>query len=85
MRQILLDTQFTIPFEDLDRDVQRIVDVSMEALVPRLNPEHKYRVQVLERALLAMHWQRHKVGAAHWREMGERGERMPVAVALETT
>src|SRR5256884_8056812 len=29
-----------------------------------------------------MHWQRHKVGAAHWRAMAERGERMPVAVAL---
>ena len=31
---------------------------------------------------LAMHWQRHKVGAAHWREMAERGERMPVVIAL---
>jgi 4-hydroxy-3-polyprenylbenzoate decarboxylase len=41
-----------------------------------------YRVQVLERALLAMHWQRHKVGAAHWREMAARGDRMPVAIAL---
>ncbi len=41
-----------------------------------------YRVQVLGRRLLAMHWQRHKVGAAHWREMAERGERMPVAIAL---
>jgi 4-hydroxy-3-polyprenylbenzoate decarboxylase len=29
-----------------------------------------------------MHWQRHKVGAAHWREMAERGERMPVCIAL---
>jgi 4-hydroxy-3-polyprenylbenzoate decarboxylase len=29
-----------------------------------------------------MHWQRHKGGAAHWREMAERGERMPVCVAL---
>jgi len=29
-----------------------------------------------------MHWQRHKVGAAHWREMAERGETMPVAIAL---
>ena len=28
-----------------------------------------YRVQVLGRNTLAMHWQRHKVGAAHWREM----------------
>jgi 4-hydroxy-3-polyprenylbenzoate decarboxylase len=41
-----------------------------------------YRVQVLDRASLAMHWQRHKVGAAHWREMAERGERMPVCIAI---
>ena len=41
-----------------------------------------YRVQVLERDLVAMHWQRHKVGAAHWREMAARGERMPVAIVL---
>src|SRR6184192_1442496 len=41
-----------------------------------------YRVQVLGKNELAMHWQRHKVGAAHWRAMAERGERMPVAIAL---
>ena len=41
-----------------------------------------YRVQVLGRDTLAMHWQRHKVGAAHWREMAQRGERMPVAIAI---
>src|SRR2546428_4892499 len=41
-----------------------------------------YRVQVLGRNELAMHWQRHKVGAAHWRRMAARGERMPVAIAL---
>src|SRR5467141_3890302 len=41
-----------------------------------------YRVQVLSKNTLAMHWQRHKVGAAHWRTMAERGERMPVAIAL---
>jgi 4-hydroxy-3-polyprenylbenzoate decarboxylase len=29
-----------------------------------------------------MHWQRHKVGAAHWREMAELGERMPVVIAI---
>ena len=29
-----------------------------------------------------MHWQRHKVGAAHWREMAERGETMPVCIAV---
>jgi 4-hydroxy-3-polyprenylbenzoate decarboxylase len=41
-----------------------------------------YRIQVLGRDLLAMHWQRHKVGAAHWRDMAARGKRMPVAIAL---
>ena len=41
-----------------------------------------YRVQVLGKDTLAMHWQRHKVGAAHWRVMAERGETMPVAIAL---
>jgi 4-hydroxy-3-polyprenylbenzoate decarboxylase len=41
-----------------------------------------YRIQVLGRDTLAMHWQRHKVGAAHWREMAAKGERMPVAIAL---
>src|SRR2546421_7019 len=38
-----------------------------------------YRVQILGKNELAMHWQRHKVGAAHWRAMAARGERMPVA------
>src|SRR5437016_5805163 len=41
-----------------------------------------YRIQVIGRRELVMHWQRHKVGAAHWREMAERGEKMPVAIAL---
>src|ERR1041384_40197 len=41
-----------------------------------------YRIQVTGRNEVAMHWQRHKVGAAHWREMAERGETMPVAIAL---
>jgi len=41
-----------------------------------------YRIQVQGRRELAMHWQRHKVGAAHWRAMAERGEWMPVAIAL---
>lgn len=41
-----------------------------------------YRVQLLGKADLAMHWQRHKSGAAHWREMAARGETMPVAIAL---
>ncbi len=41
-----------------------------------------YRVQVLGKDSVAMHWQRHKVGAAHWREMAERGEKMPVCIAI---
>src|SRR5258706_4715156 len=41
-----------------------------------------YRVQVLGQRELAMHWQRHKVGAAHWRALAARGETMPVAIAL---
>lgn len=41
-----------------------------------------YRVQVLGPRSVAMHWQRHKVGAAHWREMSERGDTMPVVIAV---
>ncbi|MFL5579740.1 MAG: menaquinone biosynthesis decarboxylase, partial [Gemmatimonadaceae bacterium] len=41
-----------------------------------------YRVQVMGKDTVAMHWQRHKVGAAHWREMAERGERMSVCIAV---
>jgi 4-hydroxy-3-polyprenylbenzoate decarboxylase len=41
-----------------------------------------YRVQVIGPRTVAMHWQRHKVAAAHWRRMAERGETMPVAIAL---
>jgi 4-hydroxy-3-polyprenylbenzoate decarboxylase len=41
-----------------------------------------YRVMQTGKRTLAMHWQRHKVGAAHWREMAERGERMPVVIAI---
>ncbi len=41
-----------------------------------------YRIMQTGKNTLAMHWQRHKVGAAHWREMAERGETMPVCIAL---
>ena len=41
-----------------------------------------YRVQVIGKSTVAMHWQRHKVGAAHWREMAEKGAKMPVVIAL---
>ena len=41
-----------------------------------------YRVMQTGKNTVAMHWQRHKVGAAHWREMAERGETMAVVIAL---
>jgi len=41
-----------------------------------------YRIMQTGTNTLAMHWQRHKVGAAHWRAMAERGERMPVCIAI---
>ncbi len=41
-----------------------------------------YRIMQTGKTTLAMHWQRHKVGAAHWREMAERGETMPVCIAI---
>jgi 4-hydroxy-3-polyprenylbenzoate decarboxylase len=41
-----------------------------------------YRIQVMGPRTMAMHWQRHKVGAAHWREMAERGEKMHVCIAI---
>ncbi len=41
-----------------------------------------YRVQVLGPNTLAMHWQRHKVGAAHWREMASAGKKMAVCIAI---
>lgn len=41
-----------------------------------------YRVQVLGRNTLAMHWQRHKSGAAHWRELAAQGKTMPVVIAV---
>jgi 4-hydroxy-3-polyprenylbenzoate decarboxylase len=41
-----------------------------------------YRIMQTGRNTVAMHWQRHKVGAAHWREMAEKGEKMPVVIAI---
>ena len=37
-----------------------------------------YRVQQLGKRTVAMHWQRHKSGAEHMRQMAERGEKMPM-------
>lgn len=41
-----------------------------------------YRVQLLGRRTLAMHWHVHHDGARHWRSWKARGERMPVAIVL---
>ncbi|MCS7080639.1 MAG: menaquinone biosynthesis decarboxylase [Chloracidobacterium sp.] len=41
-----------------------------------------YRMQLYDGCTTGMHWQIHKHGASHWREALERGERMPVAVAI---
>jgi 4-hydroxy-3-polyprenylbenzoate decarboxylase len=41
-----------------------------------------YRMQVFDGLTTGMHWQLHKTGAAHHAAYAERGERMPVVVAL---
>src|SRR4029077_19479817 len=41
-----------------------------------------YRVQLLGKKHMAMHWHMHHDGARHWRSWKARGERMPVAIAL---
>ncbi|MDP2599723.1 MAG: menaquinone biosynthesis decarboxylase [Deltaproteobacteria bacterium] len=41
-----------------------------------------YRMQVLDKTSTAMHWQIHKTGRRHFEQYRERGEKMPVAVAI---
>ena len=41
-----------------------------------------YRVQLLGKDRLAMHWHVHHDGASHWRSWKRRGEPMPVAIVL---
>jgi len=41
-----------------------------------------YRVQLIGKDRLAMHWHMHHDGAAHWRSWKRLGEPMPVAIAL---
>lgn len=41
-----------------------------------------YRVQLLGRRRLAMHWHMHHDGARHWRSWKKLGKRMPVAIVL---
>jgi len=41
-----------------------------------------YRIQIFEPKLAAMHWHMHHDGARHFRKYKQRGQRMPLAVAL---
>lgn len=41
-----------------------------------------YRLQVLDRRSVALHWQRHKTGARHFERARAAGRRLPVAVAI---
>lgn len=41
-----------------------------------------YRMQLLGKKHLAMHWHMHHDGASHWRSFKAQGQRMPVAIAL---
>lgn len=41
-----------------------------------------YRVQLLGKNKAAMHWHMHHDGARHWRSWKQKGEPMPVAIAL---
>lgn len=41
-----------------------------------------YRVQLLGKDRLAMHWHMHHDGASHWRSWKKLGQPMPVAIAL---
>ncbi|MCC7390297.1 MAG: UbiD family decarboxylase [Phycisphaerales bacterium] len=48
-------------------------------------PSHNigmYRVQLLGKRLMAMHWQLHHDGARHWRSWKKAGKPMPVAIAF---
>lgn len=41
-----------------------------------------YRVQLLGKEHMAMHWHTHHDGARHWRSWKAKGQRMPVAIAI---
>jgi 4-hydroxy-3-polyprenylbenzoate decarboxylase len=49
---------------------------------PRSHNIGMYRVQLLGRRTMAMHWHVHHDGAAHWRSWKAGGKPMPVAIAL---
>lgn len=49
---------------------------------PRSHNIGMYRVQLLGKDRMAMHWHMHHDGAAHWRSWKRRGEPMPVAIVF---
>jgi 4-hydroxy-3-polyprenylbenzoate decarboxylase len=69
-RYITLGTIHTIHADDLGNPIPPSRNVGM------------YRVQLLGKRRLAMHWHMHHDGARHWRSWKHKGEKMPVAIAL---
>ncbi len=69
-RYITLAGVHTIHADDRDSDKPRSHNIGM------------YRMQLLGRDRMAMHWHMHHDGAAHWRSWKELGEAMPVAIVL---
>lgn len=69
-RYITLGTVHTIHADDAGNPVPPSRNIGM------------YRMQLLGRNRLAMHWHMHHDGARHWRSWKARGERMPVAISL---
>src|SRR5690606_3543570 len=49
---------------------------------PRSHNIGMYRVQLLGKARMAMHWHMHHDGAAHWRSWKALGQPMPVAICF---
>ncbi|MGP1309602.1 MAG: UbiD family decarboxylase domain-containing protein [Phycisphaerales bacterium] len=52
------------------------------AAKPRSRNIGMYRVQLLGKRRLAMHWHMHHDGARHWRSWKKKGKPMPVAIVL---
>jgi len=48
VRTVLLGTEFSLPFEDLERDVSRVAEVVREKLVARFPENTEFLVEVLE-------------------------------------
>ncbi|MBS0195574.1 MAG: UbiD family decarboxylase [Planctomycetes bacterium] len=69
-RYITLGTIHTIHADDIGNPTPPSRNIGM------------YRVQLFGKRHMAMHWHMHHDGARHWRSWKQRGEPMPVAIAL---